>query len=191
MIVDRNHFIFSEDFTFFDTPDDGFIFLTSVPEDDEEDGSFFFPNNDFRFLGLSRNQRFLNSTSLGGIVTLLNSTTLGEVLIIRDEIVFTYNLTSPVNQPDRYTFLLNSQVVGSDGRRFNNEIPLFRGTIELIPPGMCYIISSERCHMHLNILSQDYTREGTGGGGSRAFSLAVVKVVSGGQRFHYNATYIF
>ena len=101
------------------------------------------------FLIDSTRANFVQITSLPHpTVEIVNDPVRGGVAyVLRDQVYYQYNLDSPVTEPLRINFQLN---FFADGPRINpliSEIPLLRGTLEIVPPGKSAFSLSIFCQL--------------------------------------------
>ena len=72
-------------------------------------------------------------------ITLLDNTARGSIMVLRDQVDFTYSLDAPLLQPSSMTFFLAIDINSQSGTSFSRT-PFINGTVELVPPGKCLVI---------------------------------------------------
>lgn len=69
-------------------------------------------------------------------VIAINDSVRGPTLVIRDVVIFSYNLNSPLEEPAVYEFIINAVAESIPPENIQeNRIPFMRGSVTVIPSG--------------------------------------------------------
>lgn len=132
VVVVRDHFSIPG-MEFLAGPNSGFIAL-QLPSD----GPFQFSN--------SEDLLFFDPNTVPEIETDPNR---GVAYVIRDQVVYNYNLVSPVTEPYRVSFDISLFVEGPGSVTAISRIPFFSDIIEIIPPGT---LTFRRIGLNVNVV---------------------------------------